>query len=104
METVTAQPALKTAEADEIHSSGWGWLKPADVTDRGPVYDKRGKDDKLGVTCPGGGRWEAGLGETAPGKVGTEAGINRFLSQVQSCLRGPAAVAKAGLIVQTPET
>lgn len=50
------------SRADEIHSSGWGWIKPADVPDRGPVYDKRGKDDKLGVTCPGGGRWEVGPG------------------------------------------
>lgn len=53
-----AEPALKTAEADKIHSSGWGWLEPSDVSDRGPVYDKRGKDDKLGVTCPEGCRWE----------------------------------------------
>lgn len=50
------------AETDKIHSSGWGWLEPADVSDKGPVYDKRGKDDKLGVTCLEGCRWEVSLG------------------------------------------
>ena len=91
------QPALKTDKADQIHSSGWGWLEPADVTDRGPVYDKRGKDDKLGVTCPGRVQMRSRAGERLLQAVGSAVGTNRCLSLLQSYLQG-SAVARGGAI------